>query len=631
MKVIGTAGHVDHGKSALVRALTGINPDRLREEQEREMTIDLGFAWMELPDGEAVGIVDVPGHIDFIDNMLAGVGGIDCALLVIAADEGVMPQTREHLSILDLLDVHLGVVAITKADLVQDADWMGMVVEEVRELILQSSLAGSPILPVSAQDGSGLEDLRISLQEVLEGSHDRLDVGRPRLPIDRSFTISGFGTIVTGTLIDGSFAVSDEVLILPGERRARIRGLQTHKQKIEQARPGSRVAINLTGVDANQIMRGEVVVLPGQYVPTRRIDVSFRMLPDAAKPLSHNQHAKLYLGSAQSSARVRLLGVDKLMPGESGWLQLELASMIVAARGDRFILRRPSPGATLGGGQIIEPHPARRYKRYDKGVLARLESSLAGTPSDQIEAALLGSGPSWREELRIKLAIPEDEFVKAIEELQGGGRLMVLMPKASTPDAGLLLFDRGTFTALKDQIHTILSEYHSRYPLRAGMPMQELRSRLKGDSRVNQVVLDRLLEDDEVLLQGDRFSLPDFVPQPTPDQQRAIEILLEKFQSDPYTTPSVKQVKGDIGEELLGFLLLNKQLVQLGSDVLLTMEDYSKMEMEVRSQLKKKGTLTIADVRDLFNTSRKYALALMEHLDARGVTVREGDFRHLVE
>jgi len=630
MKVIGTAGHVDHGKSALVRVLTGINPDRLREEQEREMTIDLGFAWMELPDGESVGIIDVPGHIDFIDNMLAGVGGIDGALLVIAADEGVMPQTREHLSILDLLDVDLGVVAITKSDLVQDVDWMDLVVEEVRELIQSTSLAGAPIIPVSALDGSGLDSLKHALQQVLAGSQDRLDLSRPRLPIDRSFSISGFGTVVTGTLIDGSFSIGDEIHILPGERTARIRGLQTHQQKIEQARPGSRVAINLAGVEAAQIVRGQVVALPGQYKTTRRIDVSFRLLPDAAQTLVHNQQVKMYHGAAQRSARVRLLGVDKLEPGDSGWLQLELASPIVAARGDKFVLRRPSPGATLGGGQILEPHPTYRYKRNDQTVLTRFESSLAGTPAEQIEAALHGSGPIWQDDLQVKLAFPEAEFLSAIEELERSGRLVMIEPKSSTPNPEGLLVDRGTFSQLQDQILSLLSEYHDRFPLRAGMPMQELRSRLKGDTRVMQAVLERLLLEEVMLLQVERFSLPDFEPLPSPEQQLAINDLLGQFRSNPYNTPSVKQVKESIGEEPLSFLLLTKQLIQLGPDVLLTTDDYSTMESEVRNRLRQQGTMTIADVRDLFNTSRKYALALMEQLDARGVTIREGDTRRLL-
>ncbi|MRR52612.1 MAG: selenocysteine-specific translation elongation factor, partial [Rhodocyclaceae bacterium] len=288
MHVIGTAGHVDHGKSTLVAALTGTHPDRLKEEQEREMTIDLGFAWLTLPDGEPVGIVDVPGHRDFIENMLAGVGGIDAALFVIAADEGVMPQTREHLAILDLLQVQNGVVALTKVDLAPDADWLDLVEEDVRQALRGTVLEQAPIVRVSARAHSGLDELRQALADCLAHTQPRPDLGRPRLPIDRVFSIAGFGTVVTGTLQDGRFKVGDEIEVLPAGKRGRIRGLQTHKQKEDVAVPGSRTAVNISGVDLDEVQRGDVMAHTGKYRPTQRIDVYFRLLKDAAGPLAHS-------------------------------------------------------------------------------------------------------------------------------------------------------------------------------------------------------------------------------------------------------------------------------------------------------------------------------------------------------
>ncbi|MEN8243085.1 MAG: selenocysteine-specific translation elongation factor, partial [Chloroflexota bacterium] len=378
MRVIGTAGHVDHGKSALVQALTGTHPDRLKEEQEREMTIELGFAWWELPNGEEVGVVDVPGHRDFIENMLAGVGGIDAALFVVAADEGVMPQTREHLAILDILQVNAGVIALTKIDLVTDEDWLDLVEEELRQEMAGTVLADAPLVRVSAKEKINIPELHQAIASVLEQHPKRLDLGRPRLPVDRVFTMAGFGTVVTGTLVDGSFSVGDEVSVLPPGLTGRVRGLQTHKRKTEQAFPGSRTAMNISGVDHTDLERGQVVVRPGSIMPTRRVDVHFKLLPDVELPVEHNSEVKIFIGATEMIARLRLIGKKQLQPGEEGWLQLEPRSPIVAVRGDRYILRRPSPGETLGGGVVIDAHPKGRHKRFSKDVLSRLQALTKG-------------------------------------------------------------------------------------------------------------------------------------------------------------------------------------------------------------------------------------------------------------
>ena len=320
MRVIGTAGHVDHGKSTLIEALTGIHPDRLKEEREREMTIDLGFAWMTLPasedeEAEEIGIVDVPGHRDFIENMLAGIGGIDAALFVVAADEGVMPQTREHLAILDLLQIQGGVVALTKIDMVDDSDWLDLVEADIYDTLQGTVLEQAPIVRVSAKARLGLDELKAALKDSLATKAPRADLNRPRLPVDRTFTIAGFGSVVTGTLSDGELQVGDEVEILPQKLRGRIRGLQTHKRKEQIAIPGSRTAVNITGVSLEQIERGNVVAHPGDYRPTQRLDVQFRLLSDASQPVKHNMEVKLYLGATEVLARLRLLGAESSTPG----------------------------------------------------------------------------------------------------------------------------------------------------------------------------------------------------------------------------------------------------------------------------------------------------------------------------
>ena len=384
MKVIGTAGHVDHGKSTLVLALTGIDPDRLAEEKAREMTIDLGFAWLTLPDGETVGVIDVPGHIDFIKNMLAGVGGIDAALFVIAADEGVMPQTREHLAILDLLQVSAGVVALTKVDMIRnDPDWLELVQADVSEALEGTALAGAPIVPVSARTGQGLDVLKATIAGVLSQVPERRDTGNPRLPVDRAFSVAGFGTVVTGTLSDGALEVGQEVELVPSGLRARVRGLQTHKQKLERAVPGSRVAVNLSGVSKEQVNRGDVVALPGALRPTVLVDVTLRMVGDLAKALEHNQPVDFYCGAAEVEARTRLLGAESLGAGETGWVQLRLASP-----GRRAARRSLHPAPSLA-----QPDAGRRHG----GQSLSWPALASFSPRSALDAARAGKRRSARD------------------------------------------------------------------------------------------------------------------------------------------------------------------------------------------------------------------------------------------
>ena len=450
MRVIGTAGHVDHGKSTLVQALTGIHPDRLEEKQRREMTIDLGFAWLKLPGGEDVGVVDVPGHRDFIENMLAGVGGIDATMFVIAADEGIMPQTREHLAILDILQVPGGVVALTKVDLIDDPDWLILVEDDVRTALAGTILAEVPIIRVSARTRQGLPELLQALSDCLAERPPRPDLSRPRLPVDRVFTMPGFGTVVTGTLIDGNLRLGDELEILPSGIRGRVRGLQTHKKKEEQAVPGSRTAVNISGVNIDQVLRGDVIAHPGDYHPTRRMDVQFRLLPDVSQVLEHNTQVKLYLGAAEVQARLRLLGVEQLNPGDIGWLQLELDAPLVAVRGDRYILRRPSPGETLGGGMVVDPQPKGRHKRFGSDVLTRLEALAQGDPADILLQALLSLGTASLNEVIDRSHLDERVAQEAVRTLLDAGTMVLLETSGALPSlpANSLVTSLGAWNGL---------------------------------------------------------------------------------------------------------------------------------------------------------------------------------------
>ncbi len=641
MRVIGTAGHVDHGKSTLVRALSGIDPDRLQEEKKRGMTIDLGFAWIELPMrgvngatvAEPVGIIDVPGHIDFIKNMLAGVGGIDAAMLIIAADEGVMPQTREHLAILDLLAVPAGLVVLTKVDLIDDPEWLELVQLDIADLLQQTHLANAPIVPVSATTGKGLIDLRSTLARTLGQLAPRRNRARPRLPVDRVFSLSGFGTVATGTLSDGHFAVGDAVEILPTGHQARIRGMQTHKQQLEQSQPGSRLAINLSGVDTDQVRRGDVVAKPGTIQTTMLIDVQFRLLADAARPLVHNQAVDFFTGAAEIPATVRLLGVEALEPGQTGWLQLRLERPAVVVSGDRYILRQPSPSATLGGGIVLSPHPRRRWRRFDPTILARLQTLAKGSP-DEILLQTLSRHPfltakALLAQSELDLTVAQD----ALNELMNSGAVTQL---AQGAEPALLTID--VWERVQQQLRDLLDRFHQQMPLRRGMARGELRSRLQSalpgselPLRLFNAIVERMQQEgavagDESLLWRAGFSV-----QFTLHQQQLVDYVLAGFAAAPYSPPNEADVLRQLGNEneLLEAMLEQGLLVRISGNVLFRRDDFTVIIDRVRTTTQQQGSITLAQVRDLFDTSRKYAQAILEEMDARRITKREGDVRVL--
>ena len=625
MFVVGTAGHVDHGKSTLVEALTGIDPDRLREEKEREMTIDLGFAWVTLPNGETIGIVDVPGHRDFIENMLAGVGGIDAALFVIAADEGVMPQTREHLAILDLLEVKGGVVALTKIDMVDDPEWLDLVTLDVSEALENTVLADVPIIPVSARTGQGVERLAQALADCLATRPPRPDQGYPRLPIDRVFTLSGFGTVVTGTLTDGSLTLGQTVEIQPGAISSRIRGLQTHKTKIETATPGSRVAVNLTGVNKDEIQRGQVVTTPGWLKPTLMIDVAYRHLPDLGSPLQHNAEVKLYSGSAEVLARTRILGAEVILPGEEGWLQLRLEEPAALIKGDRFILRRPSPGQTLGGGTVIDPAPRRRHRRFRPEVIRRLETLAEGSPKEILLQALGIHGPLTLSEASQQTSIDPAELKPLIGRMVDNNELIPLGPAGTYQH----YMTPARWTTLLEAAQAHLSRYHQANPLKVGMVREELKSRLRLTSKEFNGFMGRATAAGDLVDEGVHVRLAGHEVRFSDEQKAAADRLLQRFAADPFSTPSTKESVAAVGEDVLAVLIGRGELVHASQDVLFDAQTLTTAKERIREFVGKHGSITVAQARDLFKSSRKYILALLEYLDQEGFTRRQGDERVL--
>ena len=608
--VVGTAGHIDHGKSTLIQALTGIDPDRLEEEKRRGMTIDLGFAYLTLPSGRLVGIVDVPGHARFIRNMLAGVHGLDAVLLVVAADEGVMPQTVEHLEIVDLLDIRRGLALVTKVDLVEP-DWLELVTAELSETLARTSLRDAHILPVSAVSGQGLDELKLRLDALLAETPPREDRRRPRLPIDRVFTISGFGTVVTGTLVDGSLKSGEEVELQPSGRRVRIRGLQQHNQKVELARPGSRVAANLVGVEKEDVRRGEVLARAGTVPATRRADASVRVLADSPRPLRHGAQVLLHTGTAEVAARAIVLAGDEIEPGGSGWAQLYLARPVAVSAGDRFVLRLPTPSATIAGGTFADVSP-RRHPRHDERVWESLERRAAG---DVLQEELRKYARGITVQGLLKATLAEGADVSTLDARR----------------AGQWLFAREAWTGVAGRVQRTLAEYHRVHPLRAGMPREELKSRLGLAPAAFAPVLAELAADGVLADRGGELALPSHRVEIDPAAGGPAGRLLDLLGAHRFAPPSLPEAMREAGAsaEVVRALAQKGDLVRLSEDMAFTRAAYEEALALVREMVASDGAVTVAALRDRMGASRRPVLALLEYLDAQRVTRRVGDQRVL--
>jgi selenocysteine-specific elongation factor len=589
------------------------------------MTIDLGFAHLRLPGGSEIGIVDVPGHQDFIRNMLAGVGSIDAVILVIAADEGVMPQTREHLAILSLLGIERGVIALSKRDLVDD-EWAALAADDVRAAVRGTPLADAPLVPVSAAKRTGLDDLVAALERVLGEAPPRPDRGRPRLPIDRAFTMAGFGTVVTGTLVDGSFAVGEELAAVPGARRARIRGMQTHRRAIETATPGRRVAVNLTGIEKSDLARGMVLVRPGTLTPLSVIGLRLGVLPGASAPVAHDEAVKVHIGTAEVMARVSVLEGDEIAPGEERWVQLRLASPVVAVSGDRLVVRRPSPPETLGGGAVADISGERFRRRAD--ALSMLERRAAPTPAARMLAVL--DVPRTANEAADRAGLDAAQRDAAVAELAGSG--------ASIAIADALL-SRDAYEAIATRVERTLAMGHRRAPLRPGVPKEEVRAALgpldasgapRSAKRV-AAVLQKLVEEGRVAERGAFLSLPTHHPALTPEQEQAWSRAREALARQPLQPPGPADLATGYGinADVLAAIADRGDLMRAGDAVFLP-EAVRQFGDAIVRELEVAGRVTVARARDLTGSSRKHVLPLLQFLDDHGLTRRIGDDRVLV-
>lgn len=612
MYVIGTAGHVDHGKSTLVQALTGIDPDRLREEKERGLTIDLGFAWLTLPSGREVSIVDVPGHERFIKNMLAGAGGVDLALLVVAADEGPMPQTREHLAILDLLEVPAGVVALTRCDLVDD-EYAALVEAEMDDVLSGSCLSDARRVRVSALTGDGLGQLLAAVDEALDRAPPRRDLGRPRLPIDRAFTIQGFGAVVTGTLVDGALDVGQEVELQPGGLRARVRGLQRHRSKVSRLEPGTRAAVNLSGIRAEDLRRGIVLSLPGSLGPVMAVDVLLRAPGTLTHPLAHDSGVTFLSATGESEGTVRLLDCNELVPGGEAWAQVVLSSPVAVAPRDHCILR--TPNETVAGGRIVAINPRRR-RRFHAPTLEALARQLRGSASERLEDLLAG-GPFDHADVAAALGLEPAEAEQAIAESLAAG---------SATRAGERLYSLAWMDGAGAQVMAALQEFLRANPLKPAAPREHVRSSARLDSAAFDAVIARALEAGRLVEQGAGGLAPaGYRVELPPAQQAEVERFLAELKAGGFSPPTERLPPPGV----LAYLAGQGLIVDTGAGVVFDAAVFAAMLERVKAHVGDHGSISLGEVRDLFGTSRKYAQAFLEHLDARHITRRKGDVRVL--
>jgi selenocysteine-specific elongation factor len=626
--VVGTAGHIDHGKTSLVKALTGTDTDRLPEEKARGITIDLGFAFLEEPDGLTIEIVDVPGHERFIKNMLAGVGGIDVAMLVIAADEGVMPQTREHLAICSLLQIPSGLVVLTKTDLVEP-DWLELVRDDIATLVRGTFLAGAPIVPVSAKTGQGLDTLRLTLRDLAAKVRGRGVDQLPRLPIDRVFTIKGFGTVVTGTLMAGRLRVDDRVEVFPAALPAKVRGLQTHGQPVAEASAGQRTAVNLQGVERAAVERGHVLGLTGTLQPSVLVDGTLELLADAPRPLKTRDRVRFHAGTSEIMARVLLLETAELAPGGTAFARFRLEAPLVALPGDRFVVRSYSPMVTIGGGTLLDIAPP-RFRRKGPALVAHLGLLRDGSPEAIVEEHIRHAGGGGVRVAALSGRVPfgPERLRALLEALQGGGRVVAI--------------DRDWFVhpdslaRLRALVVTALEQFHRAHPLRPGMSREELRGRGgAADERVFGHLLDALVAEGLVRTERDKVRLAAHEIRLSTEQQKTVERLEQEYVSAAAAPPSPEEalaragVTGDEEHELFQVLVEARKLIRVKESLYFHARALETIQDKLVAMLRERKEIGPGDIKDLLGISRKYAIPLLEFFDARRVTTRVGERRVL--
>jgi selenocysteine-specific elongation factor len=627
--IIGTAGHIDHGKTVLIGALTGVNTDRLAEEQKRGISIDLGFAEFTLPSGRKAGVVDVPGHEAFVKNMLAGATGFDLALIVVAADDGIMPQTREHVDIINLLGVKKAVFAVTKSDLV-DAEMVGLVTEEIKDLVKGTPLAGAPIVPVSAKTGAGIDDLLKIIDEAAAELEEKQGAGLFRLPVDRVFVLKGAGTVVTGTLWSGSLKPDTSGVILPENIPVRIRSVQVHGAQVSKASAGNRVAVNLPGIDKDQIKRGDVLVPAGTFKPAFMIDAEFALLKDAPAPLKNRTRVRVHHGTAEIMARIVLLDHEILEPGDRAYVQLRMEKPIAALRGDRFIVRSYSPMVTIGGGEVIFGH-ARRHKRFDGYTVNLLDAAFSGDMASAVKMMLDKRGaPIADDELRNLTDLSPEEIKPAMAALTSSKDVIAIKG-----DKTYYVSEPG-MKALEARIIAAVEDHHKANPLEAGISKETVKSKYlrRVDPKASGGLLAEMVNRGLLRVDGDIVSAAGH-ESAGGEQEKMKGAFEEQFLAKGLAPPSVFELSEEFrltpkeAQTVLAALKKENRIYQVADGIFIHTEVLRFIEEKARGLLKDGNRMTVSEFRDAVGTSRKYAVPLLEYLDRQKITKRDGDYRVL--
>ena len=619
--VIGLSGHIDHGKTALVKALTGVNTDSLTEEQKRGMTIDIGFAFLD----ENITLIDVPGHEKFVKNMMAGVSAVDVALLVVAADDGVMPQTREHFEILNLLDIPLGIVAINKIDLA-DKDWLELVELDIGELLQGSFMEDAPILKVSAETGDGVDQLKTTLLDLCKKVPDKQDRGIFRLHVDRVFSMKGYGTVVTGTVNSGSLKIGDTVELLPGSVKSKVRGLQSHGEEVQQVETGDRAAINLQGVEIKQIERGSQIAEIGYLQSLNQMGVTLLLLGSAQKPITQNQRIRIHLGTQEVMARVALTDGKTLHPGDDCPALLRLEQPMVAARGDKFIIRSFSPVITIGGGEVMEVLIEEKWKI----VKEKLQNLYESPKSDQLIHLVQeeGAKPITPEKLQYRIGISKEQINAIVEEKE---ELFWLTHKQ-----GKWLLTQNQWNELKNSIHNFLKKYHAKNPLNAGAQKEEIRQHLNCENSILEALLQSMLDDKSISQKGELFLNPNFSITLSSEDDSLQNSILNQLDQEGFTSSTLAQLSlktGNSKEKLMQVLNVAEQqgkLLRIDGKLMFTQKNFIILREKVNQFFSNHPEMSVSEFKELAHTSRKYAVPLLEYFDKKKITYREGNIRKLV-
>ncbi len=629
--ILGTAGHIDHGKTSLIKAITGTNTDRLKEEQQRGITIELGFAALDLPSSRHLGIVDVPGHEKFVKNMVAGATGIDIVSMVIAADEGVMPQTREHMEICALLGVRHGMVVLTKTDMV-DEEWLELVTEDIREFTVGTFLDGAPIVPVSSLTGNGIPRFIEELDRLCAQVPERSTSGLFRLPVDRVFSMKGFGTVITGTLISGRINVGDSIMIYPGKITSKVRGIQVHNQSRETAEAGMRTAINFQGLEKTAINRGDILARENTLRPSYMVDLELHFLSSNKKPIKSRTQVRFHTGTSETMGNLILLDREELTPGETCAVQIRLDEPVSLIRDDRFVIRSYSPVRTIGGGKVLNPIPV-KHKRFDPEIIAGLKGQIEAAPEGIIDYQTRMAGPAGITfaELLLMTDLPE----KALETTVAGllnSQTILLVDKENRTYLHLAVFER-----LKLLSHDVLERYHGNNPLKTGISKEELKSKFprQASGKLFTLILNRMIKDQQLVLEDDTVRLASHTVSLQVDQKALKQQIIDTYRHNGLTPPYFREVVKDLGVDpktakgVLELLVGEGVLVKVKEDLYYDGEALEKLKDGLVAHILEKGEISTPEFKDMTGASRKYVIPLIEHFDATNVTIRVGDIRKL--